>query len=197
MTLPILHQAKFDFMNEQGRAGRTSTESASHEIRIWIDDYNDIFSDFDPRDYSERNISDDFLREVKKVAAESEHDVKKLQLLIEEKLRDEKTEGIIIERVHSAFTESYRDYAGKRKQYRSRSVLFLAVGLLMILGASYFSYLKTDQPWMHIPLVILEPAGWFLTWTGLEQIFSSGRQSMPEYVFYGKLSRTKIVFGNI
>ena len=185
-------------MKQSGVRNRSVMErGAPHEIRIWIDDYNDIFSDFDPRDYSERNISDDFLREVKKVASENDFDVKTLHLLVDAKLRNEKTEAIIVERVHHEFAESFKAYSGKRKRYRSRSILFLVAGLLMILGASYLSYLKAEYPLTHIPLVILEPAGWFLTWTAFEQIFRSGKKSMPEFIFYSKLNKTKIVFGNI
>src|SRR5688500_17884914 len=103
-------------MKQKDTGRRTVGERGRpHEIHIWIDDYNDIFSDFDPRDYSERNISDDFLREVKKVAAESEYDVKTLHLLIDEKLRDEKTEGIIVERIHEEFAASYQYCARQRK----------------------------------------------------------------------------------
>jgi hypothetical protein len=36
------------------------------EISIWLDSYNDIFSDFDSRPFSERTVSDDFLSEVRK-----------------------------------------------------------------------------------------------------------------------------------
>jgi hypothetical protein len=185
-------------MNKDADRKRTTAERAStHEVRIWIDDYNDIFSDFDPRHYSERNISDDFLHEVKKVVGESDFDVRTLYLLIDEKMRDQETEVVISTRVHNEFSEMYSEYHAKRRMYRSRSVVFLVTGLLMILGASYFSYLKADHPLMHIPVVILEPAGWFLTWTAFEQIFRSGKNSMPEFVFYKKLNKTKIVFGNI
>ena len=39
-----------------------------YSISLWIDSYDDIFSDFDPRPFSARNISDDFLYEVKKTS---------------------------------------------------------------------------------------------------------------------------------
>ena len=40
------------------------------KIFLWLDDFDDIFSDFDPRPYSARELSDDFLDEVRKIAAE-------------------------------------------------------------------------------------------------------------------------------
>ena len=40
------------------------------QISLWLDDYADIFSDFDPRPFSQRALSDDFLNEAKKVVRE-------------------------------------------------------------------------------------------------------------------------------
>ena len=37
-------------------------------ISLILDDYNDLFSDFDPRHYSERALSDDFLAESKRAS---------------------------------------------------------------------------------------------------------------------------------
>ncbi len=36
------------------------------EISILLNSYNDIFSAFDPSEYSERNLSDDFIIQAKK-----------------------------------------------------------------------------------------------------------------------------------
>ena len=44
-------------------------ESAD-DIPLVLDSYDDIFSDFDPRPYSERAMSGDFLLECKKASAE-------------------------------------------------------------------------------------------------------------------------------
>ena len=64
----------------------------------------------------------------------------------------------------------------------------------MMVGASYVSSLKSENILMHTLLVILEPAGWFLIWTGLDDLLSSSRKEMPELNFYTKLSKCKIVF---
>ena len=42
-------------------ATHTIQEHLHRHVSIWIDSYDDVFSDFDPRSYDERNISDDFL----------------------------------------------------------------------------------------------------------------------------------------
>lgn len=174
-------------------AGRSS----SPEIRIWLDEYNDIFSDFDPRGYEARNISDDFLREVRKLAGENEEKVKTVRLLVDQKLRNEKTEAIITRRLHHYFIENFHRLLKKQKANRYRSVLFLTIGMTMMLGAGYFSYYKAHNPIMLVPLAVLEPAGWFLTWTALDLIFNSAKKAMPELEFYEKFSKTRIAFENI
>jgi len=171
--------------------------SSNHEIRIWIDTYEDIFSDFDPRHYSERNISDDFLEELKKVAREHNYKVNILRLLVPEKIRQPENEMIIMKRLHDYFMDNYNRYRLRRRSYRKKSAAYLAIGMLLILAAGYFSFLKIKYPIMHIPFVILEPGGWFLTWTGFEHIIRSTEKAMPELIFYTKLSRSKIAFENI
>src|SRR4051812_5168600 len=73
------------------------------DISIWIDNYDDVFSDFDPRPYSERNVSVDFLYEVKRVCHESNFHINELKLLVPERIRDKEKESIIVKRLHLHF----------------------------------------------------------------------------------------------
>ena len=41
-------------------------------ISLILDSYNDMFSDFDPRSFSERALSDDFLSECKRAARDKD-----------------------------------------------------------------------------------------------------------------------------
>lgn len=52
--------------NKQEDLKEQKNTKENYSISLWIDSYDDIFSDFDPRHFSLRNISDDFLYEVKK-----------------------------------------------------------------------------------------------------------------------------------
>jgi hypothetical protein len=42
--------------------------------------------------------------------------------------------------------------------------------------------------------ITIEPAGWFLVWTGLDQIFSLSRKSKPEYDFMSRMAYAQIEF---
>jgi hypothetical protein len=167
------------------------------DISIWIDSYDDIFSDFDPRPFSERNISDDFLNEVKKVSLETDLHINELKLLIPEKSRNAETENIIIKRLHSFFIKNQHYFLNKKKEKRRKGFLYTLMGTALMVGASLISAIRSASILMHTLLVILEPAGWFFVWFGMENLITTSKKEKPELDFYIKMSRSKIAFFNI
>lgn len=168
-----------------------------HEISIWIDSYDDIFSDFDSRPFSKRNISDDFLYEVKKVSVESEFEVNELKLLIHEKSRKPEIEQIIIKQLHMFLVRNQHKFLKNKKREKKKGVLFLLIGFLMMFGASYVSLMQSQHILMHILFVVLEPSGWFLVWIGLENILIISRKEKPDRDFYSKMAKCRITFMNL
>lgn len=166
-------------------------------ISIWIDNYDDIFSDFDPREFSERNISDDFLNELKNVFRENNVNINELRLLVPEKNRNVQFENIISKRLHVFFRKNFHIYKTQVISMRKKGFLFILASLVLLLGASYVSSLKSENLLMHALLVLLEPAGWFFIWRGFEDIIDSSRKEMPELSFYNKIAKSKVVFQNI
>ena len=65
------------------------------EISVALDSYDDIFSDFDPRDYSKRGLSEDFINEVKKASRAKPTGGLELKILIPENLRNKSHEHVI------------------------------------------------------------------------------------------------------
>ena len=65
------------------------------EISLIIDTYDDIFSDFDPRPFDQRTISDDFLFEIKRASKEKPSGVIELKFMMPEKLRKPEQEVLI------------------------------------------------------------------------------------------------------
>lgn len=167
------------------------------DISLWLDGYDDLFSDFDPRPYSARNISDDFLQEVEKVTQENDFLIKELRLLLPEKLRNTETENIIVRRLHTQFIKSQRHFVKKKKAERRKNALFMFIGFILMFAASFVSSLKPDTIFMHALLVLFEPAGWFFVWLGLENVFNSSRKEKAEIDFYNKMVKSRIVFLNI
>ncbi|MBL7931283.1 MAG: hypothetical protein JNL60_05260 [Bacteroidia bacterium] len=170
--------------------------SSKNDISLWVDCYDDLFSDFDLRPYTSRNISDDFLREVKKLSHESDMQVDDLVLYLPKNARNRDSEAIITRRLHNHFIKNLHFFQKKRKSERKKDLLLSLLGLSMMLTAGYISSSGSRTIWVHVLLVVFEPAGWFLVWINLEHLINSSRREKPELEFYLKLSKCKIVFSD-
>jgi hypothetical protein len=166
-------------------------------VSLWIDVYDDLFSDFDPRPYSNRNLSDDFLAEVQKMLRENESVVTEFELLVPGKERDLKTETIIVKRLHDHFRKTHQYLRKQLSSRRRKGGMWFILGLFMMLTASYISSLRTESFPFHLLLVLLEPAGWYLCWMGLDAVFKSERTRDAKLLFYTRMQRCKILFRTI
>lgn len=164
------------------------------EISIWLDTFDDMFSDFDPRPYSERTVSDDFITEVKKVARGRAKGRVVLKLLLPVHLRKTETERIIIKRLHNRFNFLYDQLLGEKKKNIVRGFIFTLAGIVLMIIASYISFLQPQEYFIHLLLILFEPAGWFLLWLGLDHLVYFSRSSIKELDFYSKIRNSRIEF---
>ncbi len=93
-------------------------EMKEGNISLILDGYDDIFSDFDPRPYSERALSDDFLSECKKAARDKDEKLE-LRLMVPGDNRNFKDELKIRKRLKTHFHRHFLE--NQRKATRSCS----------------------------------------------------------------------------
>ncbi len=166
---------------------------AKAEISLLLDTYDDIFSDFDPRNFSQRALSDDFLIEAKKAALDKNGTLD-LSFMIPKAKRNFEHEVLIKRRLREHFKKHamliHQDMANIR-----RKGLFLSVlGLAMLMLAAVVSHYGASSIIFNILLVFLEPAGWFFFWIGGEKFVYEIRDKRPELEFYEKMTRCEISF---
>lgn len=164
------------------------------EVSIWLDTYDDIFSDFDPRPYSERSLSDDFLAESRKFAREKISGELELRLLIPKRLRDAGQEEIICRRLLGHFAKHHRQVEADIRAVRRKGTVMTVVGMTLLAVAAWISQQQSLQYGIHLLLVMFEPAGWFTVWTGLDNIFNIPAQKKNDLQFFLKLSQVEINF---
>ena len=164
------------------------------EISIWLDTYDDIFSDFDPRPYPQRALSDDFLSEAKKAAKEKSSGAIELKFLIPEQKRDAALENIIKKRLHEYFKKHSAMMKKEIKGIKRKSAFFLLAGVSAMFAASLVSQLTATHLAWNFVFVLLEPTGWFMVWFGLEHIFGTAGQKKQELQFFKKMANSKIEF---
>jgi hypothetical protein len=166
---------------------------AMSEIGLWIDNYDDIFSDFDPRPYSLRSLSDDFLNEARKASRDKGTGKLELRILIDEKMRNLREEANIKKRLKDHFMKHADLLKKELKKDLTRALLMGVFGILLI----FIATIMPEETYVQkLLFVLLEPTGWFMTWFALDNIFYSNRQKKEESGFYHKMSRCEIIFSS-
>jgi hypothetical protein len=165
------------------------------EMALWLDSYDDVFSDFDPRPFAERSLSDDFLIEMKKVVKDRGRDSFELKFLLAPESRDEKDESTIKERLHHFFNQQYQQFLKERKKVIQRGIFFVVLGILLMFCASLLATFWSGYLLLsNFLIILLEPAGWFLFWEGLARAMYRAEEINPEIKFYHKMARSKVSF---
>jgi hypothetical protein len=181
--------------SQQNIGNLKENDELNRQVSIWLDTYDDIFSDFDPRPFSERALSDDFISELKKVSREDSLSVSEMKLLVPEKNRKHGDETIIIKRLHSYFRGVHSFMQKKVRRIRLRGISMVLAGIVMLFLAALIVNQSSTQFGMKLLLILCEPAGWFFMWTGFDTLFFSSRQTTSQLEFYNKLLKSKITFG--
>lgn len=171
---------------------------AKSSVSIHVDDYEFIFSDFDPRPFQKRALSEDFLREAKRFAVETRSgSALELSILLPSSSRKPEIEAIVKKRLREHFRNSLLEVKREHDWIVNRGSLMVLAGFAMTLGAAAIAYYLGESSFLFVLLfVILEPAGWFTFWTGLDQLFYQAREAKPNLSFYEKMSRAEIGFSS-
>lgn len=165
------------------------------EISLWLDTYDDIFSDFDPRPYSERALSDDFVTEAKRASRDKVSGTLELNLLIPIKMRNLHYESLIKKRLKEHFKKHYHRHLSDKKIIVHRGMKFVMLGIITMLITTYILHELPDDKLIWSFLVVLfEPAGWFLFWEGMNQIIFESKTISPDLEFYEKMNKCDIQF---
>lgn len=164
------------------------------EISLWIDTYDDIFSDFDPRPYSQRALSDDFLLEAKKASREKTSGKIELVFLIPQEKRSSELEAVIRKRLHEHFRKHAEILSGEVKTIRDRGIKMVVCGFSLLAASSYVVWKSHESYLITLLRVVSEPSGWFLSWEGMNHILYAPKQKIADLDFYRKMAGCDIEF---
>ncbi len=173
-----------------------ATNIPEPEISIWIDKYDDVFSEFDSRPFSDRALSDDFLREVRKIASEKTTGEIRLKFHLMEDQRNPESEKIILNNLNKHFLHIAEQIKGEQRQDLHRGYILLGLGSALILFLFYLTTLPGEIAYMSGIHLMLEPVGWFMTWTGLDHVFQISRKGKSTLDFNKRMSVAKIAFSS-
>ncbi len=164
------------------------------EIKFWLDEYDDVFSDFDPRPYSEREISDDFLKEARKVLRETTKGTFEIRFLIPLLKQNKEKDAMVQKRLIRHFRSQAEIERKTIKASKERGIKICLLGFSLLISASVINYFYNSSFFFTMIATILEPAGWFSAWSGLDNIFIKPQEMQPALRFAEKMAKATIVF---
>lgn len=164
-------------------------------ISIILDSYDDIFSDFDPRGYNVKALSDDFVSECRRAAREKKGKLE-LRFFVPEIKRKVADEAMIKRRIKDHFHWSSKEKKKEMNKIRMMGLMWFILGAAVIIGATLL-YPYHDRNFFYTLLfVVSEPASWFFFWEGLRKIFIDSRENVPDYRFNLRMSKADVEFLN-
>lgn len=179
---------------EKLKEGLKDFEETS-EIRFVIEDYNDIFSNFDPRPLPKRGLSENFLVEAKRASISKEAEKVDCIFLVPRKVRDFKGEVKIIERLQKYFKKHFNLLKNEKNKTIKKGTLFIASGIIVMLLATFLLFnFKQESFLTSFFVILLEPAGWFLFWEGLDLVIFDAKGTDVNLKFHKKMAHANIKF---
>ena len=175
-------------------AQTTEISSDIREISIALDTYDDIFSDFDPRPYSERMLSSDLLFELNNRYVRNPSGRPEIRFIIPKQLRNEAEEKKIEKRLKDHFAVRAAELEKKIRESRRRALFFVAPGLSFLFLQSYLQF---EFPLSFISKVGVDfflVVGRFLIWAGMERFFFRAHEEEKEYERNEEFKKAKFLF---
>jgi hypothetical protein len=166
-------------------------------LEHWLDGYSDIYSDFDSRQYAKRRVSEDFIHELELSFLHKAGPIKEIVLQLPGKERDAAVEPVIAESLSNYFRKQERVYSESfRKKRRGAWLLVLSGVMIMTIGA-FISLRITNVVLSQIMQILLEPAGWFMLWSGMDTFVYGLNKLKREAVFFRELAVVQWHFTSI
>lgn len=164
------------------------------ELSLWLDSYNDIYSDFDARTLLKRRISEDFIHELELAYHRREENTNSLALQVPASLRIETDEKLITERVSNYFNREYENSARILKSNSSKNLVFLGVSIIIMVINVILTLRPSESGRLNAWRILLEPAGWFFFWNSLEYFFYDRSIDSTRTKFWNTVAGWKILF---
>ncbi|MDP4265284.1 MAG: hypothetical protein Q8941_22350 [Bacteroidota bacterium] len=164
------------------------------ELSLWLDDYDDIYSDFDSRNYLKRRVSEDFIYELKNALKYRKERINDLILLLPPEKRDEMNEKMIAGSLKEFFTNQLTTSSDKCRHKLNKGITLGIAGIIIMIFNAIAGFKGTHTIPLISVRVLLEPAGWFLLWASFDFLFYDWQELKKEREFFRELSELNIHF---
>jgi hypothetical protein len=161
-------------------------------VDFWLDDYEDIFSDFDPSPYSKRTISEDFITEMMRRFPELREHFE-IRMSVPQQLRSAKDEATIRRRLKDYFSKMKKKAEEKIRRERKRGAIYFVGGFMVL---ALLLVLESAEAPVSVKLLslVLAPLGWFGVWEGTRHLIEGPEEYVKKTKLYKALSEARYGF---
>lgn len=165
-------------------------------IAIAIDTYDDIFSDFDPRDISRRDLSEDFIIELMGRHRQTPLGKYDIVLVAPKVIEDQSVEKKIVSRLNKYFHQKHARHTKAIHEIRAKGVLYIAAGMAILIALALFLnyYQNPDSMTFTIIGIMFTPLGWFGIWEGFSKIVDIPFKLANDTEAYKRFSKASYKF---
>lgn len=164
------------------------------DLSLWLDDYDDIYSNFDSRNYLKRRVSDDFINELRISLKNRSEKINDLILLLPEAKRNNIAELRITQNLKNYFNRHLHLYTEKYNKNLKRGIFLFIIAILLMIGNAVVSLQLNNNLLSSIIRIVLEPAGWFLIWISFDILYYDLHEVKKEKLLFRELSEIIIYF---
>ncbi len=159
-----------------------------------INSYDDLFSIFDSRQFSERSVSVDFLDECKRAVRDKENVGFELTISCPKEKRKINEEINIKKRLKEHFIMHFFEREKEIKKIKYQGIKWILFGICAVVLSVLIKTFDHDPLIISLVEAIMLIPGWFGIWEGLGKIFITAKEKSPEYQFYKKMLNCRINF---
>jgi len=164
-------------------------------ISIAIDTYDDIFSDFDPRDILDRDLSEDFINELNHRHRQTPKGKYDVVLVAPKAIEDQAVEKKIVSRLNKYFHQKYLRYKKSIDEIRIRGGLYVVSGMAVLSVLTLLGYYrKLDTLTLELVALLFMPLGWFGIWEGFSKMVDLPFRLSNDTQVYKRLSKASYKF---
>jgi hypothetical protein len=168
--------------------------SNTYAIEVSLDDYNDVYDDWDPSPFKKRDIEDEFNDFI--VISSEDIPIKhriKIVLYLPNSKKDEKKESTLKSAYQNYYNFAMHRLSKDKSNLNKKNSVYLILSLLFL--SFGYLFIKSDQ---NIFLNVLQEGifigGWVFLWEFFTNTFISKRDLVREYKLYQRLFDADIQF---
>lgn len=185
-------------LNDINDTGEMSELKESSEIRFAVNNYDDIFSDFDPRPIVQRGLSEDFLEEARRASLVKQAGRIDFIFTVPKNVRNLKKEAVITDRLKKYFKKHSEILEKDKQKIVNQGIWFVIVGILLMFAATFLIFKYESNTFITSFLTVLfEPAGWWLFWEGCQLLVFDAKTKNPNIEFHKRMASTTIRFVSV